>query len=205
MASMADVVSNSMRAQLQTVATMQELLNPPQQEEGLIGVVKEGIRAFAEFASTKAEAEAKAKTERPALPASSGVTTGGAPAAPTPLDDGEEVELSEAAPDEIMAEVIRQLQAHAAPAEVANLYVEALRENPGFVAIVKQAGGTVNAFQARLGSWATAKENYDYLRQVLGALEEIGKRMKQRPPPRPEQAGTTKPAEPAQPAAQPAA
>jgi hypothetical protein len=179
MQSMADVVANSMKAQLQTFATIRDLMPGEPQDEGITGIVKALAPAAAEYFALRGSMAPQApqlppRPPAPAVPPAPGQGDAPAPAtAPAPAEGT----IAEADPASLIAEVEEAIKAHHDPAELAANYVEAMTANVAFAQAVAQAGGTIPLFQGRLGSWvmdqkpaADGQTNGNYLRTLIGAL-----------------------------------
>lgn len=189
MQSMADVVANSMKAQLQTFATLRELMPGEPQEEGLTGILKTLAPAAAEFFAMRSQMAVNAPPppmQPPALPPQRGPSgMNGAPApsqqpaeqtAEAPTDNP----VATADPAGLLSEAETAIRDHHDAKELAAGYVEALAVNEPFRNLVAQQGGTIAVFQRLLGPWVmepTPAEdgvtNGNYLRSVIGALNGI--------------------------------
>ena len=183
MQSMADVVANSMKAQLQTFATLRDLMPGEPPEEGITGIVKALAPAIGEYLAVKGAMQPQGQPAAPQLPPrppAAPPATAPAPAtAPTdaPPAPGADGGIAAADPGELIGEIEAAIKAHHDAAELATGYAEALAVNEPFRAAVAQAGGTIALFQARLGAWVMdrtpgtdGKTNGDYLRGLVGAL-----------------------------------
>lgn len=192
---MVDAVSQMGRTVLQNVTMLREIQGEPPEEEGLTGVLKEGIRALGpalgDWLAAKEAAKAASAPrppQAPQLPAhpQNGATASQA-AAPAPQggDPDDPTDDGETAPDfattpaaDLIEGLDRAIREHLTIAELAPAYLDARTKNAGVAAAVNASGGTIPFFQAKLGSqWLMdAKPGKDgqlnstYIRALLGAL-----------------------------------
>jgi hypothetical protein len=188
-AAQTEMIGAMSRTVVQTIATMQELSAPAPQENDVAGLLKAGLGAFAEWAAT-----ARITKMEQAQQAQRRLTAGRPPATPAPgaptpaagFGDAQQsatgpqptgaVEVKDADPQDVLAEVEKMLREHEEAEEVAGFYLEAMTTNPGVPPLVQGAGGTVGFFQQRLGAeWLNAPGNLDYVQTVLVALQRIAK------------------------------
>lgn len=186
-----EAVALAGRSQLQMMAAMKEIAagdQPP--DEGIAGIVKAGLAAFAEMAAAnRANAEARALPPHGAAPGTNGAAPPrpaapvAAPAAPPPPDGGEVEESEEPAPspeedlarlaqipaETLAGEVVNAIKAHHEPAALAGRFLDVLTAHEGLRGMVNTAGGILPFFQARLGGWITG--NVDYVKGLIGALD----------------------------------
>jgi hypothetical protein len=192
MQSMADVVSNSLKGQMQMAATVREIMSSdaPPAEDGLIGLAKAVAPVVGDFLVAKANADAARASVAPQAPQGALPPRPPQPPPPAPApngavgDAGREPTDEEAAralagadPKALVEEIVGALKAHHAPQEIAEAYLDAVSLNTGVRDAVNEAKGTLNFFQAQLGDWITAQEigsdgqtNAMYLRVVVSEL-----------------------------------
>lgn len=172
-APMVDAVSQMGRTVLQQVATMQEMTAPPAQEEGLGGLVREGARALAEVMATKrAEIEAGMHTPQRALPQNTQPQVQ-PPATPAPSGEITEEQFKALPAEEVIGEIVAALKAKHTASEVADGYMMALG-NAGFAHAVEAAGGPLKLFGPHLASVLTQPGMADYVRSVVGEIQQRG-------------------------------
>jgi hypothetical protein len=165
------------------------------QEEGLTGIFKAALPALGEWLTMKEQAKIAALSARvgqpppPQLPprAKNGVTPSGVTPSPAaePDTDDPTADAPDSAPNlaaiaapELLADIETAIKGHHDVASLAGGYLDALQQNVGVRDEVNKAGGTIQFFQARLGTpWimdpkpgADGVLNSAYLRTLVAAL-----------------------------------
>lgn len=163
------------RSMVQTVAMVGELRQPEPQDDGIMGVVKTAIGAWAEVASRGGGSPfappplPAAQTAAPPAQPPRAPVPGAPVAAPTifPVEEREVVDISPGQMLDMVADAIRQRETEN---DLANDIVEALGA-PDFVQGVVAEGGVVPAMRKRLGDeWAADQTNRDYLTRLFSAV-----------------------------------
>jgi hypothetical protein len=175
---MVDAVSQMGRTVLQQIAMMRDMAEPPPQDDGLMGVLKTAIAAWAEAAArgpmippTALPSQPRPVTSPPQprpAPAPQSVTEamGGAP------DDGDP-NVPEMTPTQMMDLLGDAVRAHSAEADLASDIVDALGADD-FVRAIMAEGGIMAALQKRLGdAWANDKDNVAYIQRLLTLVAQI--------------------------------
>jgi hypothetical protein len=191
---MVDAVAQMGRTVLQNVTMLREIQGEPPEEEGLTGVLKEGIRALGpalgDWLAAKEAAKAGAtpapqppRQLPPGQPPQNGAT---APQAPAPEAGDPDDPTDEAAPPDFAtvpaADLLNGIETavreHIGTDELAGAYLDSLTKNAGVRDAVNAAGGTLPFFQKRLGPWIMDPKpgkdgvlNSTYLRSLVGALK----------------------------------
>ena len=165
-------LSTVARSMVQTVAMVGELRGGEPQDDGIMGVLKAGISAWAE-----AQARAPAPPPQQALPQHpvaprppppAPVPTAAEPAADAP--GTEEVEVS---PSEMVDMLADSIRSRTDEKELAPDIVEAFGE-PEFISALKAEGGILPAIKARLGEeWAQDAANVAYIQRLFTIVDQI--------------------------------
>jgi len=171
-------LSTVARSMVQTVAMVGELRQPEPQDEGIMGVIRAGIAAWAESQArgpmipTPALAPQAQPQARPppTAPAPTGPEIDAMPAGEPGAGDEREV-----SPTEMIDILANEMREKTSENDLAESIVEALTVRDFVEAIVGE-GGALVALQRRLGAeWAQNSENVAYLQRVFTAVGQIAK------------------------------
>jgi len=172
---MVEAVSQMGRTVLQQVATMQEMSAPPAPEEGITGLVRAGLQAFAESSAVKRmEMEsAIANGSQRALPPMQQQHAQPQDPQQQPGEEMTPADIATMPAGDLVNEFVAALRAKHTVTEIADGYMMALA-NPNFVALVEQSGGPQKLFGPHLTDVLGQPGMADYVRGVVAELQKRG-------------------------------
>ena len=162
---MVDAVSQMGRTVLQQVATMRELTAGEPPDDGMIGIVKAGVQAFGEYMTAKASTPVTTPQLPPGQPQPQ------KPPEKVPEKNENEEYLKNTPPETILASLENAIKAQHDASELSSAFLDAMQINEGAAKIVREAGGVMPFFKARLGEeWISKPENLPYIQNLIAVL-----------------------------------